>query len=200
MEPYFGRSGRSVTPGKMVPPPRPNDEECAAALAKVELSPAPSVTEHQLTCERPGCGRLFTARRPGARTCSGACRVRLHRAERSPKLTASTRTSLPGWLESGLTVCNYTGDLKTTSEAALKDFRDLTGRDQPYDSEVIDRGTLHVHGCDILLTNFKMLEYALVRREDARLFHGLDFGGRLQFLVLGRVSQRSAADGSIIGE
>ena len=52
----------------------------------------------------------------------------------------------------------------------MKDFKELTGRDIPYNSEVIDRETLHANGCDILLTNFKMLEYALVRREDAALF------------------------------
>lgn len=97
---------------------------------------------------------------------------------------------------SGLTICNYTGDLKTTSEAALKDFRDLTGRNQPYDSEVIDRGTLHDRGCDILLTNFKMLEYALVRREDAKLFHGLNFGGPLQFLVLDEMHTYSGRQGA----
>ncbi|CAN1505546.1 SF2_C_Hrq domain containing protein [Mycobacteriaceae bacterium] len=97
---------------------------------------------------------------------------------------------------SGLSVCNYTGTLKTTEEGALKDFKQLTGRDTPYDSEVIDRETLHARGCDILLTNFKMLEYALVRREDATLFETLGKGGRLQFLVLDEMHTYSGHQGA----
>ncbi|SFK86004.1 DEAD/DEAH box helicase [Geodermatophilus ruber] len=97
---------------------------------------------------------------------------------------------------SGLRVCNYTGDLKATSEAALKDFRSLTGRELPFDSEVIDRNTLHAQGCDILLTNFKMLEYALVRRKDGHLFKMLGQGGRLQFLVLDEMHTYSGRQGA----
>ena len=97
---------------------------------------------------------------------------------------------------SGLTVCNYTGTLKTTPEGAMKDFKQLTGRDMPYDSEVIARDILHGHGCDILLTNFKMLEYALVRREDAALFETLSRGGRLQFLVLDEMHTYSGHQGA----
>lgn len=96
----------------------------------------------------------------------------------------------------GLKICNYTGDLKTTEEAALKDFKDLTGRETPYDSEVIDRGTLHQHGCDILMTNFKMLEYALVRRKDGHLFQVLGDGGRLRFLVLDEMHTYSGRQGA----
>jgi DEAD/DEAH box helicase/Helicase conserved C-terminal domain/Domain of unknown function (DUF1998) len=96
----------------------------------------------------------------------------------------------------GLTVCNYTGALKTTPEGAMKDFKELTGRDMPYDSEVIDRDSLHGHGCDILLTNFKMLEYALVRREDATLFETIGRGGRLQFIVLDEMHTYSGHQGA----
>ena len=78
----------------------------------------------------------------------------------------------------GLTVCNYTSDLKDDREAALRDFQLLTGRPEPYDSEVIDRITLRgtdpdlgANGIpDILITNYKMLEYALVRFRDQLIF------------------------------
>lgn len=96
----------------------------------------------------------------------------------------------------GLKVCNYTGTLKSTPDAALKDFKELTGRDVPYDSEVIDRGELHTKGCDILLTNFKMLEYALVRREDASLFDTLGKQGRLKYLVLDEMHTYSGHQGA----
>jgi superfamily II DNA/RNA helicase len=97
---------------------------------------------------------------------------------------------------SGLRVANYTGDLKTTEADALKSFKELTGRDAPYDSEVIDRGTLHEKGCDILLTNFKMLEYALVRRKDGHLFQVLGDGGRLKYLVLDEMHTYSGRQGA----
>lgn len=97
---------------------------------------------------------------------------------------------------SGLTVCNYTGDLKTDEDKALRDFQELYGRDVPYDSEVIDRITLQEQGADILLTNFKMLEYALTRRRDAELFAALADGGRLEFLVLDEMHTYSGQQGA----
>jgi hypothetical protein len=96
----------------------------------------------------------------------------------------------------GLRVANYTGDLKHSEADALKGFTDLTGRETPYDSEVIDRGTLHDQGCDILLTNFKMLEYALVRRRDSHLFQVLAEGGRLKYLVLDEMHTYSGRQGA----
>ncbi len=96
----------------------------------------------------------------------------------------------------GLRVANYTGDLKRTEADALKGFKELTGRDLPYDSEVIDRGTLHEKGCDILLTNFKMLEYALVRRQDSHLFQVIAEGGRLKYLVLDEMHTYSGRQGA----
>ena len=101
----------------------------------------------------------------------------------------------------GLRVCNYTGDLPQTDEAALKRFKDLYGRDEPLDSEVIDRETLHGAGCDILLTNYKMLEYALVRRRDRPLFAPVGgpsggSAGRLQYLVLDEMHTYSGRQGA----
>ncbi len=101
----------------------------------------------------------------------------------------------------GLRVCNYTGDLPQTDEAALRRFKELYGRDEPLDSEVIDRETLHGSGCDILLTNYKMLEYALVRRRDRPLFAPIggslvEPAGRLRFLVLDEMHTYSGRQGA----
>jgi len=101
----------------------------------------------------------------------------------------------------GLRVCNYTGDLPQTDEAALKRFRDLYGREEPFDCEVIDREALHSSGCDILLTNYKMLEYALVRRRDRPLFtsvtgSGDGHAGRLRYLVLDEMHTYSGRQGA----
>ncbi len=44
------------------------------------VKPGFSHTMRQKICEAPGCGKPFEAERPSAKTCSTACRVRLHRA------------------------------------------------------------------------------------------------------------------------
>ena len=96
---------------------------------------------------------------------------------------------------SGLTVCNYTGDLKDDPEAGRQAFKELTGRDEPFDSEVIDRATLREHGADILLTNFVMLELALTRFDDRKLFPFERMEG-LTFLVLDEVHTYSGRQGA----
>ena len=102
----------------------------------------------------------------------------------------------------GLRVCNYTGDLRHSGEAALADFALLTGREKPADCEIVDRAALERFGADILLTNFKMLEYALVQRRDARLFTPLGectedgAEGRLSYLVLDELHTYSGRQGA----
>jgi len=153
-----------------------------------------------------GSGKSFTFYIPIVSTALTLAKDRDHNAFRSPiaviiypmnALANSQYEDIAARLAgSGLNVCNYTGTLKSTGEGAMKDFKELTGREMPYDSEVIDRETLHANGCDILLTNFKMLEYALVRRLDAALFETLSKGGRLQFLVLDEMHSYSGHQGA----
>jgi ATP-dependent helicase YprA (DUF1998 family) len=85
---------------------------------------------------------------------------------------------------SGLKIARYTGDTQTSPEAALQQYRTVTGRDQPYDSEVISREAIRNHPPDILMTNYVMLELLLTRFEDRRLFK---HEGMLQYLVLDEV-------------
>jgi hypothetical protein len=96
---------------------------------------------------------------------------------------------------SGLTVCNYTGDLREASEDALVSFRELTGREQPYDSEVIDRKTLREWGTDILITNYVMLELILTRWQDRSIFPFEQVKG-LRTLVLDEVHTYSGRQGA----
>ena len=96
---------------------------------------------------------------------------------------------------SGLRVCNYTGDLRAMHEDALKDFAELFGRPVPLDSEVIDRETLRNEGADILVTNFMMLELALTRWEDRKLFPFERMDG-LSTLVLDEVHTYSGRQGA----
>jgi SOS-response transcriptional repressor LexA len=96
---------------------------------------------------------------------------------------------------SGLRICNYTGDLPTTQQEAVKHFTDRTGRGAPRDSEVISREVLRKEGADILLTNYVMLEYVLTRFEDRHLF---PFGhlSDLEFLVLDEVHVHRGRQGA----
>ncbi len=96
----------------------------------------------------------------------------------------------------GLTVCNYTRDLRDDPESALRAFREATGRDTPWDSEVISRQDLR-DGCgaDILITNYVMLELILTRFEDRSVF---PFGqlSDLRFLVLDEIHTHSGRGGA----
>jgi len=85
---------------------------------------------------------------------------------------------------SGLTIARYTGDTAYSPEEALDRYRRATGRQQPYDSEVLSREEIQDHPPDILMTNYVMLELLLTRFEDRKLFAQ---PGVLRFLVLDEV-------------
>ncbi|GAB4543589.1 MAG: hypothetical protein Kow0063_36900 [Anaerolineae bacterium] len=87
---------------------------------------------------------------------------------------------------SGLSLALYTGDTFTNPQTALEAFRQVTGRDQPYDSEIISRQEIRQTPPDILMTNYVMLELLLTRFEDRILFPP-QHAGVLRFLVLDEV-------------
>jgi ATP-dependent helicase YprA (DUF1998 family) len=87
---------------------------------------------------------------------------------------------------SGLKLALYTGDTFTNPEVALEAFREVTGRDQPFDSEIISREEIRTTPPDILMTNYVMLELLLTRFEDRILFPPAH-AGVLRFLVLDEV-------------
>jgi hypothetical protein len=87
---------------------------------------------------------------------------------------------------SGLKLALYTGDTFTNPQTALEAFRQVTGRDQPYDSEIISREEIRQAPPDILMTNYVMLELLLTRFEDRILFPP-QHAGVLRFLVLDEV-------------
>ena len=95
----------------------------------------------------------------------------------------------------GLTIANYTSDLKSTKQQALSDFEAVTGRAEPFDSEVICREHVREHGVDILMTNYVMLELILTRHQDREIFP-FDKLGSLQFLVLDEVHTYTGRQGA----
>ncbi|MCK4245083.1 MAG: DEAD/DEAH box helicase, partial [Candidatus Omnitrophica bacterium] len=96
---------------------------------------------------------------------------------------------------SGLTVANYTGDTLYTEEEALGEFEKLTGRKNPYDSELISREKIKEKKPDILLTNYQMLELILTRFEDKELFP-LTQRDVFKFLVLDEIHTYSGRRGA----
>src|SRR5205823_12062092 len=62
-------------------------------------------------------------------------------------------------------------------------YRRLTGSDTPFDSEVLARERMFEDPPDILITNYKMLEYMLIRPEDRRMLNP-EWADALQFVVL----------------
>ncbi|MGD2178911.1 MAG: DEAD/DEAH box helicase, partial [Anaerolineae bacterium] len=85
---------------------------------------------------------------------------------------------------SGLTIARYTGDTAYGPEEALDRYQRATGRDQPYDSQVLSRQEIQANPPDILMTNYVMLELLLTRFRDRTLFRK---PGVLRFLVLDEV-------------
>lgn len=85
---------------------------------------------------------------------------------------------------SGLTIARYTGDTPSSEGEALDQYKRATGREAPYDSEVLSRERIQAEPPDILMTNYVMLELLLTRFEDRKLFAT---PGVLGFLVLDEV-------------
>lgn len=85
---------------------------------------------------------------------------------------------------SGLRLARYTGDTAFSPVEALADYQRATGRQRPYDSEVLSREEIQNQPPDILMTNYVMLELLLTRFEDRKLFAT---PGVLRFLVLDEV-------------
>ncbi|OGS23329.1 MAG: hypothetical protein A2252_09615 [Elusimicrobia bacterium RIFOXYA2_FULL_39_19] len=95
----------------------------------------------------------------------------------------------------GLTIALYTGDTTYTQKEALIEFERLTGRKEPYDSELISREMIKEKKPDILLTNYQMLELILTRFEDKELFP-LSQRGVFKYLILDEIHTYSGRRGA----
>lgn len=93
----------------------------------------------------------------------------------------------------GVRLALYTGDTANSPQAALNRYVEATGRQHPYDSEVLSREEIQHNPPDILMTNYVMLELLLTRFEDRKLFSKQ---GVLQFLVLDEVHTYSGSRGA----
>lgn len=83
----------------------------------------------------------------------------------------------------GIRIGKYTGQTERTDAEAAATYRKIHGRDEPFDSEVLSREEMMANPPDILITNYKMLEYMLVRPKDRAMLNP-DYADALQFIVL----------------
>jgi uncharacterized protein YbaR (Trm112 family) len=97
---------------------------------------------------------------------------------------------------SGLRVALYTGDTPNNHEGALANLKITTGRDTPYDSEVLSREEIQSNPPDILMTNYVMLELLLTRLDDHDKLFPEEHRGRLRFLVLDEIHTYSGKRGA----
>jgi ATP-dependent helicase YprA (DUF1998 family) len=91
-----------------------------------------------------------------------------------------------------ITFGRYTGELPDTEKEALKTFEN-----DPLPNEVICRNQIRFEGKipQILVTNYAMLEYLLLRPADAPLFNS----GKWRFIVLDEAHTHAGAQGIEVG-
>lgn len=82
-----------------------------------------------------------------------------------------------------LTFGRYTGETKQTPKAAMKEWGKQHPDQAPLPNELLSRDEIRERPPHILLTNYAMLEYLLLRPKDASLFEGL-FGETWSHLVI----------------
>jgi len=97
--------------------------------------------------------------------------------------------------ETGITFGRYTGQTKRAYHDAHSDYMAENHR-EPAENELISREQIQEKPPHILLTNYAMLEYLLMRPEDAEIFTQ---GKTWQFLVLDEAHSYRGAMGSEIG-
>ena len=95
-----------------------------------------------------------------------------------------------------ITFGRYTGETKKDTKSALEDYRAQFG-ELPLNNELISREQIQQKPPHILITNFAMLEYLLLRPEDTSLFDG-DSGRHWKFVVLDEVHTYQGAKGGEI--
>jgi superfamily II DNA or RNA helicase len=92
-----------------------------------------------------------------------------------------------------LTFGRYTGETKESYQDALEDYR-AREKSEPLPNELISREQMRATPPNILLTNYAMLEYLLVRPTDSSLFDG-DSKGTWRFIVADEAHTYDGAHG-----
>lgn len=92
-----------------------------------------------------------------------------------------------------ITFGSYTGEVKEKYTEALDDYKNIHGF-EPLKNELISREQIKKEPPNILITNYSMLEYLLLRPEDNTLFSG-EYGKCWKYLVIDEAHMYSGAKG-----
>ena len=92
-----------------------------------------------------------------------------------------------------ITFGSYTGEVKEKYKEALNDYRNIHGFD-PLENELISREQIKKEPPNILITNYSMLEYLLLRPEDNTLFSG-KYGSFWKYIVIDEAHMYTGAKG-----
>lgn len=96
-----------------------------------------------------------------------------------------------------ITFGRYTGETKETTREALEHYQSLHGGDLPLENELVSREQMRSNPPHILLTNYAMLEYLLLRPDDMDLFEG-PHAGSWSHLVVDEAHVYDGVNGSEI--
>ncbi|MBI4777150.1 MAG: DEAD/DEAH box helicase [Deltaproteobacteria bacterium] len=92
----------------------------------------------------------------------------------------------------------YTGQTQEHQDTAEQDFRHVFPHEPRIENELISRDEIRDHPPHILLTNYAMLEYLLLRPKDTPLFDGI-LSGSWAFVVVDEAHSYSGAAGMEVG-
>lgn len=87
----------------------------------------------------------------------------------------------------------YTGETEHSQERALKKYKRLNNR-EPLPNELISRDKMKENPPHILITNYAMLEYLMIRPEDNVFFNG-EFSEEWKYVVLDEAHTYTGATG-----
>lgn len=104
------------------------------------------------------------------------------------------RTLLKG---TDITFGRYTGDTEETESKALPKWKEENPGQTKLSNEIISREKIRENPPNIILTNYSMLEYLLLRPEDASLFGGV-FGATWRHIAIDEAHIYSGALGTEI--
>lgn len=93
-----------------------------------------------------------------------------------------------------ITFGSYTGQTEETYEKALSKYKALNHGEKPLENELIAREQIKETPPHILITNYSMLEYLMLRPRDNSLFQGR-YSGNWRFVVLDEAHTYSGSTG-----
>lgn len=97
-----------------------------------------------------------------------------------------------------ITFGRYTGETEQSTKKALAAYKDMNDGQPPLPNELISREQMQETPPNILLTNYAMLEYLLLRPDDTTLFDGPK-ASNWSYLVMDEAHVYAGAQGAEVG-